>query len=248
MGSGSAEAEASVSSTDNLSTLARMAGIVRRPRPTFEAIARAPRWVPALTIVLLVSLGTSAAFVMTETGRLALVDQWERMAVAFGQPVDEARYAAFHAQSRAPLPYVAWTSAARVGGATVGMAGLLFAVLTGLRGGTARYRQVLAVAVHAAAILALRDVVSLPLHFARESAANPATLVLFFTMLDEASPLARFFGLIDVFVVWWLVVLAVGMSVLYRKRTVRMAALLVGAYAVVALALAGVMAALGGTQ
>ena len=96
------------------------------------------------------------------------------------------------------------------------------------------------VVLHVAGNRSLRD------H--RRALTPDGTLVLFFTMLDEASPLARFFGLIDVFVVWWLVVLAVGMSVLYRKRTVRMAALLVGAYAVVALALAGVMAALGGTQ
>ena len=248
MGSGPAEAEAAVSSTDNLSTLARMAGIVRRPRPTFEAIARAPRWLPPLMLLFFVSFGTKAVFVTTETGRLALVDQWERVAVAFGQPVDEARYSALHAQSRAPLPYVAWTSAARAGGATVGLASVLFAVFTGLRGGSARYRQVLAVTAYAAIILALRDVVSLPVHFARESTANPATLVLFFPMLDEASPLARFFGLIDLFVVWWLVIVAVGMAVLYRRRTTGMAALLLGAYVVVALVLAGAMAVLGGTQ
>ena len=38
-------------------------------------------------------------------------------------------------------------------------------------------------------------------------------------MLDEASPVARFLGVVDLFVVWWIVVLAIGMSVLYRRPT-----------------------------
>lgn len=247
MGSGSAEAETTVSSTDNLSALARMAGIVRRPRFTFEAISRAPRWVTVLLILLLVSFGTSAAFFATETGRLALVDQWERVAIAFGQEVDEARYAEFHARSRDALSYAAWTSAARVAGATVVLGSLLYVVFTAFRGGAARYAQVLAVTTHAAVILALRDVVSVPVQFARESVVNPATLVLFVTMVDEGTPLARFLGLIDLFVVWWLVVLAAGIGVLYRQPTIRVAGLLLGTYVVVALVLAGVMAALGGT-
>jgi hypothetical protein len=248
VGAGPAEAEASVSSTDNLSTLARMAGIVRRPRPTFEAIVRTPRWMPVLPILFLVSFGASAAFLATGTGRLALVDQWERVAIAFGQDVDEERYAAFHAQSRDPLPYAAWTSAARVTGATVVLGSVLFAVFTGLRRGTARYTQVLAVATYAAVILALRDLVAVPARFVRESTASPVTLATLFTMLDEASLPARFFGLIDLFVVWWLVVLAVGMSALYRRRVAGMAGVLLGTYLAVALVLAGVMAALGGAQ
>ncbi len=215
-----------------------MAGIVRRPRPTFAAVIRAPRWVAVLLILFVVSFGTSAAFLVTETGRLALVDQWERVAIAFGQDVDEARYAAFHAQSRDPLPYAAWTSAARVGGATLVVGSLLFGVFTGLGGGTARYGQALAVATHAGVILALRDLVAVPARFVRESTASPVTLTTLFTMLDEASPLARFFGLIDVFVVWWLVVLAIGIGVMYKRRPGGIATTLIGIYVGIALLVA----------
>ena len=106
----------------------------------------------------------------------------------------------------------------------------------------------LAVVVHAGVILALRDVVAAPLNYVRESLASPVTLVQFFGLLDEASPIARFFALIDVFMIWWIVVLAIGLAVLYRMRTRAVAAGLMAAYVGIAVLLAGAMAALGGNS
>jgi hypothetical protein len=95
-------------------------------------------------------------------------------------------------------------------------------------------------------ILALRDVVAAPLNYVRESFASPLTLVSLAGLLDEGSPLARFLALLDLFVLWWLVVLAVGLAVLYRSRTRVMVATLFGLYIGIALLLAGTMAVLGG--
>ena len=117
-----------------------------------------------------------------------------------------------------------------------------------LRGGRASFQQVLAVVVHANVILVLRHLVAAPVNYARESMASPTTLVLFFTMLDEGSAAARFFGLIDMFVFWWLVVLAIGASVLYQGRTRTYAAQFIGVYLAVVLLLAGTMAWLGGVS
>jgi hypothetical protein len=106
---------------------------------------------------------------------------------------------------------------------------------------------VLAVVAHAGVILALRQVVAAPMAYASETLASPITLGIFFRMLDEASPLARFFGIIDLFVVWWVFVLAIGMSVLYQRPARRLAGVFVGAYVTIALVLTAVMAATGGT-
>ena len=65
-------------------------------------------------------------------------------------------------------------------------------------------------------------------------------------MTDEASPLARFFGAVDVFVLWWAVVLAIGVAVLYRRRARVIAVTFVGIYAALALVLAIVMAVTSG--
>jgi hypothetical protein len=66
-------------------------------------------------------------------------------------------------------------------------------------------------------------------------------------MLDEASPVARFLGVIDLFVVWYIVVLAIGVSVVSRRPTRRLALAFAGAYVVLALLAALVMAMSGGT-
>jgi hypothetical protein len=126
------------------------------------------------------------------------------------------------------------------------LAGALYGVFSA-RGRRARFTQVLAVVVHAGVILVLRDVVAAPLNYARESLASPLTLLQFFGMFDEASPLARVLAMIDLFMIWWLVVLAIGLAVLYRTRARTVAAGLLAACAGIALLLAGSMAALGGT-
>ena len=69
---------------------ARVTGVLRAPRATFAALARTPRWAAVMGLTLVVTFLSNAALLETEVGRLALIDQWERTAVAFGQPVDDA--------------------------------------------------------------------------------------------------------------------------------------------------------------
>ena len=76
------------------SLFARVFGVVRSPRATLTAVAADPRWAGVLVLTFLISTISSAALLQTEVGRLALVDQWERTASAFGQNVDDRQYAA----------------------------------------------------------------------------------------------------------------------------------------------------------
>jgi hypothetical protein len=52
--------------------------------------------------------------------------------------------------------------------------------------------------------------------------------------------------MIDLFVVWWLFVLAIGLGVLYKRRTQPIAFGLFCVYAVIALVAAAVMSRFGG--
>jgi hypothetical protein len=226
--------------------MSRIAGIIRRPRPTFEAVIARPRWAGLLIALFAVSIVVSGAFFATPVGRQALVDQWERTAIAFGQPVDDARYAEFQELSAQGPAYAALTSLATGPMAAAALAAVLYGVFGARRGARASFQQVLAVVIHASVILALRQIVAAPINYARESITSPTTMTLFFSMLDEGSPAARFFGLIDLFVFWWLMVLAIGVSVLYGGRTRTYAAQFIGVYLGVALVLAAAMALLGG--
>jgi hypothetical protein len=226
-----------------------MLGVILAPRATFESLAAAPRWGDVLVLTFLVTALSSALLFETETGRLALLDQWERTALAFGQPVGDSEYAALSRASDNGAVYATASAFASGPLLAVALSGILFTFLRwlpGTRDGV-RFQQVLAVVAHAGVILALRQVIAAPVVYARETLASPTTLNLFFANLDESSAVARFSGVLDLFVIWWIAVLAIGMSVLCRKPAPRLALSFMGAYLVVAGILTLAMALTGGT-
>jgi hypothetical protein len=238
---------AAIPSHASSSLFARLAGVLRAPRATFAAVAGTPRWAGALAATVAVIFVCSAALLETEVGRLALMDQWERTAIAFGQPVDDARYATFARASENGAFYAVLIALASGPLLVFGVSALLFAAFNGGRRGPASFQQVLAVTAHAGVVLALRQLLAAPLNYSRETLASPTTLSLFFPMLDEASPFARFFAAIDLFVIWWAAVLAVGIAVIYRRRTRPLVFAFIGVYLALAAVLAILMALAGGT-
>jgi hypothetical protein len=236
------------------SLAARVYGVIRRPRATFSAIVQSPSWAPILGTTTVVTFLCGVAFLGTDVGRQALVDQWERTATAFGQPVDDESYAQMELRARSGLFDVAYAAVTALASGPVlvfAVSGLLFVLSKkrqgALAGSQPSFVQVLAVVSYASVILGLRQVVATPLDYVRESIASPTTLVQLFSMLDEASPVARFLGIVDLFVIWWIVVLAIGVSVLYQRSTRSVALVFTGAYVVLALLAALAMAISGGT-
>jgi len=188
----------------------------------------------------------SAGFLSTEIGRQALVDQWERSASALGS-VDDATYAQMEdTVERFRLAYAGVTALASGPALAFALATLLWLLLNRTTRRHASYVEVLAIVCYAGIILTLRQVIATPIDYMRETIASPTTLIRFFPMLDEVSPVARFLGAIDLFVIWWIAVLAIGVSVLYQRRARSLALVFTGTYLVLALLLALAMAASGG--
>lgn len=227
---------------------ARVFGVIRSPRLVFRTIIDRPRWADVMILTLAITVGCGVALMQTEVGRLALVDQWERTAAAFGRDVDEAQHAQLEEWSQNGAAYAAVNAVIMGPVATCALAAIIFGIFSVGLGGRGSYRQVLAIVAHAAVILAVRQVVAAPLEYANETLASQTTLTMFFPMFDEASPAARFFGVIDLFVVWWLVVLAVGVSQVYQRPLRRLAVAFMGAYVGFAVLLAIVMVVTGGTR
>jgi hypothetical protein len=234
-------------SSHHASLRQRVAGVIRRPRATFETVAREPQAADVLTIAFLVTAAALGLLLETETGRFALIDQWERTAVAFGQTIGDAEYEAMEAMSESGLVYAAVTSLLSGPVLAIVVAIIGFALFRALHWGNTTYRQLLAIVAHANVILALRHLIVAPTTYIRESLASPLTLALFFPMLHEASLVARCLAIIDLFVVWWIVVLALGMSVLSGRSARCITASLIGIYGLLALLLAAAMALTGGT-
>src|SRR5581483_10822710 len=103
------------------------------------------------------------------------------------------------------------------------------------------------VGAHAGVITVVQQLFALPLDYVRESLASPTALAVFFPFLDETSFAARLLGSIDLFVLWWIVNLATGFGVLYKRPTRPIAASFIGVYAGLALVLAAVRLALSGS-
>ena len=226
---------------------ARIAAVIHSPRALFSRVIVRPEWADLMALSFAVSLACGVVFMLTDVGRQALVDQLERTALAFGQDVDDAQYARFEQVSQNGVAYAALRALAAGPVLACGAAAVIFGLFTAAGRGEATYRQVLAVTVHAGVILALRQVVAAPINYMRETLASPATIGTFVPMLDEASPAARFLGAIDLFVVWWLLVLAMGVALLYRRNARATAAAFVGAYVGFAVLLSIAMVVSGGT-
>jgi hypothetical protein len=212
---------------------ARFLGVITSPRETFAAVVEHPKWLGMLLLTVAISAGSMAWFASTEVGQQALLDQQVAATEALGGRVSDADYARM--QQMAPyMGAIQGVTVAIVSPLMMALvAGMLFGAFSVL-GGTATYRQVFAVLVHAGAISALQSLLIWPFNYLRESASSPSNLSVFFPMLDEGSFVASVLGTIDLFILWWVIVLAIGLAVLYRRRTAPIAWSLFAVYGLIA--------------
>jgi hypothetical protein len=230
------------------SLAARLIGTIFSPGDTFRSIAAHPAWLGAMVVVVLTVAAANFVLLSTDVGQQALLDQQIRGSEAWGRTVTDQQ----QEQMERMLPMMRFITAGSIILAapiiTFALAGLLLAVFNTALGGEATYKQVLAVNTHAGAITVISTLFTMPLNYARESLSGATNLAVFAPFLEEGSLAARFLGLIDLFLVWWVVVLAVGLAVLYKRRTGPVALSLLGAYVGIAVIIAVVMRAFAGSQ
>src|SRR5262249_46455041 len=122
----------------------------------------------------------------------------------------------------------------------------IFAVFNAVMGGDAPFKTVFAVVAHSSVVLMVQPFLVLPLNYARETMSSATNLAVFAPFLDEASFVSRLLGGIDLFLIWWIVNLAIGLGVLYKRRTGPIATSLLAVYVCIALVIAAVKTALAG--
>ena len=220
--------------------------MVTSPRLTLTNAIRNPRSVDLGILIVVVSALCSAGFLMTRVGRLASLDQQVRQLESFGVMITDQQYE----QLRAIVPYRPLISAGMIvlGWPLLWLVTARVLQWIGNRGGRreASFGHVLTIVVHASAILALRALVAAPINYARESIGGATSLSLIMPAFGQSTFPARLLGAIDIFILWWVVLVALGLSILYETRTVPIARWLFGAYAGGAAALALTQAFRGG--
>jgi hypothetical protein len=238
----------SISATTSrpMSLLARAIGIVFSPRATFEWVKAHPSWFGMVLFTAGVMALLMGLFLSTEVGRQAAVDQSVSAMEGWGRTVDDAGYAAIERQA-AMAKYVNPVAILVMSPIiTALLAGLAYGIFTAFYGGGATYKQMLAVVAHSGVISLVGQLFAMPLNYARQSLSSPTNLSVFFPMLEERSFLNALLASIDLFLVWWLVVLAIGVSVLYKRPTRSAATVLFVVYALIAVGLALAKAAFSG--
>jgi hypothetical protein len=97
---------------------------------------------------------------------------------------------------------------------------------------------VFAIVVHAGIVAQLGQLVVLALNYARGTMTSATTLGVFAPMLPEDSFVFKLLSTIDLVWLWYLVILAMGLAVLYKRKTSTIATSFLSLYFVIAVIIA----------
>jgi len=217
--------------------LARILGVLLSPRATYAAVAAKPRSLGVLAVVLVIIGVAQGVFLSSEVGQQLVLEQQVRAMEAFGMTISDQMYDQMEqgmkrAAITGPITQVIfWPIVLAI------ESGILLVIFSLLMGGTATFKHVYAVVTHSSVIVAIQQVFSIALSFASGKMAG-ANLGVFVPMLDEKHFVTLFLGSIDLFFVWATISLAIGLGVLYRRRTGPIATTMLGLYVVIALVIA----------
>jgi hypothetical protein len=214
---------------------ARFVGVLFSPRATYADVAARPRWLGIFALVLLISAIAATALLSTEVGRNAVLDQQ-----IAARPMTQAQ---IDQMERIAPYFVYFAPVFQFLGLGLGcliVSAIAFGVFNAILGGDATFKQVFSIVAHSGVVLAFLSLFTTPLAYARGTLSSATNLAVFLPFLEETSFLARLLGSIDLVFIWWMFSLAIGLGVLYRKRTAPIATSLLALYGVIGLIIATV--------
>jgi hypothetical protein len=217
---------------------ARVVGVITSPRATFESVVAHPAWLGMMVFAIVVFCGLVGGFMFTTVGQNAWLE-------AVTANATDQQYEMMLRMSKW-LGYMSVVQfAVLIPIVTVIVAGILYGIFNTM-GGDATFKQVMAVTIHAMSPLLLAQLFTVPMNYARGKLASATSLAVALPMVDDKSFLGRLLGAVDLFLIWWVLVLAIGLGVLYRRRTQPIATALLAVYAVIAIVVALIGSRLGG--
>jgi hypothetical protein len=212
---------------------ARAIGMIVSPGETFKSIVQTPRPAGILFLICLVIGLATGVPQFTERGRQAALDMQATQIERFtGQPVTPEAYAAMEQRAH----YGGYITIVSVfiflPVFTVLFGALYWVVFNALLGGTASFKQVLAIVAHSQVVSALGALVSAPIQYVQgtQTAAGPFNLGALAPMLEPGSTLANILGGLSVFTMWQVIITAIGLGVLYRRKSGGIAIALLAVY------------------
>jgi hypothetical protein len=236
--------DSGANSAPALSLVSRLVGVITSPKATFQAIAAHPKWFGAMAVTIIVSAVCAGGFMLSKVGQEA----WLDAAIGANAQINDQQIAAMERMA----PYVGYFAIISIvvfiPVLYVVVSGILYAVFNAAMGGNATFKQVMAVVTHTGVIGLLGQLFTVPLNYTRGSMTSATNLAVVFPFVPETSFLGRLLGTVELFLIWQLIVLAIGLGVLYRKRTQPIAISLFVVYAIIGLIIAFVRSSFGGSN
>jgi hypothetical protein len=223
---------------EEMSAAGRVINVFVSPRKTFESIDARPAWLLPFFLILLVNV----VFILSSQDIIVeqTISTQETEMLARGAEPDEIEQTT--GITRKMMQFTVFFG---LGFTTV----LLFLVpavflFVGnvVLGGSSTYKKVLCVTIHAWLIMSLAALVMLPLVLAKESMLVTFSLAAFLPESSASSFLYQLLSKVEVFTIWFLIVESIGLAVIYKMETKRVATAVFVTYLVYALGASGLSA------
>lgn len=218
--------------------IARFIGIITSPKETFASVVASPKVLGMLALTAVLAAFFTALPMATDAGKQAAIEQQVQQMQSFGFTVSDQMYDQLQKGANR-MPYTTGGSVLVITPIIAAIfSGILFAIFNAALGGEASFTQVYSVYIHAGVISVLSAMLSGAVNFFSGRVGSVTNVGALMPMLPEKSFGAHLLGTVDIFLLWYIVVLAIGLGVLYKRRTQPIAISLLSVYAVIAIGIA----------
>ncbi len=220
--------------------MSRYFGILFSPSETYKKIVERPRWLGMLFLTIAISAVFVGGFLSTEVGQEAWMDLVIEKTRSSAGEVSDAQIEAFEKIQPYVGPIGVGQTVLMAPLMSLVMSGILYVVFSIILGATATFRQLFTVTVHSGVVGTVQAVFTWTLNYFRGVMTSPTSFANLLPMIEEDTFLYKFLNVVDLFVIWWLIVLAIGLGILYKRKSTGIAISLLAVYAVIALVVAAV--------
>jgi hypothetical protein len=228
-----------------LGLLARIIGMIPAPRPTFENVVTAPRPVGILLVCALVIGFTQMFLQMDPRVQQATLDmQVQTIEKISGKPLPAEARENMERRAKATVYFTPLGSLIVMPIFCLIGAAIYWVIFNAILGGTAAFKQVLAVVTHSQVITALGVLAAAPIQFSQGvvTAGGPFNFSALVPSLPDNSIVKLILSATNVFTIWGVIVAAIGLAVLYRRKTLNIAIGLFAVYFLIAFGFASLFA------
>ncbi len=224
-----------------MSLTSRFFGIIFSPTAVYNEVVQRPRWLGMLLLTSIISAVFMGGFFSTSVGQEAWMDEaLSRASSSSGELSDQQIEAIEKIQPYTGPMYI--TTALIAGPLiTLVISGVFFVIFNAILGATSTFRQLFSVVVHSGVIGAIQHMFMWPLNYFRDAISpSPTSLASFQLMDDEDSFFYGVAEVIDLFHVWWIIILAIGLAILCKKKAKSIGISFLVLYGLIAMVIAAV--------